>query len=109
MLRSRVVLLSWIVAAAFFLAVVLRFVDQLNLVATPPVLDDNTNMVQRSIATAGYRQAIWPVFFWTNALFALGFVALVAFAGAAVGAVGRTLAVFAALTTVGGVIGASPA
>ena len=104
--RSRVVLFSWVVAVSFFLAVILQFVDRLNLVATPPAVSDAANMVERSIATADYRQAIWPVYLWTNLLFAIGFVALVAFAAAAVGAVGRRLAVFAALATVGGVVGA---
>ena len=105
--RSRVVLLSWVVAAAFFLAVVLRFVDQLNLVATPPPLDENLNMVQRTLATAEYRQAIWPVYLLTNLLLAVGMAALVVFARTLLAAViRRSLATFAALVTVGGILGA---
>ena len=103
--RSRVVQLSWVVAVSFFLAVVLQFVDRLNLVATPPDFPDS-NMVDRSLNTVGYRQAIWPVFLWTNLLFAVGFVAIVGFAGALVGTLGRRLAAFGALAAVGGTIGA---
>jgi hypothetical protein len=103
--RSRVVVLSWVVAVSFFLAVVLQFVDRLNLVATPPDLP-TSNMVERSLATVDYRQAIWPVFLWTNLLFAVGFGAIAAFAGALLGALGRRLAVFGALAAVGGTIGA---
>jgi hypothetical protein len=103
--RSRVVQLSWVVAVSFILAVGLALVDRLNLVATPPELPES-NMVERSIATVAYRQAIWPVFLWTNLLYAVGFVAVVAFAGAIVGSLGRRLAVFAALAGLGGTIGA---
>ena len=103
--RSRVVQLSWVVAVSFVLAVILVFVDRLNLVATPPELPE-ANMVERSNATVGYRQAIWPVYLWTNLLYALGFAAIVAFAGAIVGSLGRRFAVFAALAGLGGTIGA---
>ena len=106
--RSSVRLLSWIVAAAFILGTALLYVDRLNLVATPPNLPESTNMVDRTLGTAEYRQAIWPVFLWTNLLFGIGFVAVVAFAAAirsrAAGM--RGLPVFGALATTGGIIAA---
>jgi hypothetical protein len=105
--RSRVALFAWLVAIAFILGTVLQFVDRLNLVATPPNLPDTANMVDRTLATVGYRQAIWPVFLWTNLLFAIGFVASVAFAfnvAAAAGARGG-LSTFKALAATGGILG----
>jgi hypothetical protein len=107
MLRSRVTLLSWIVAIAFVLASLLLYVDRANLVATVPDFPDGTNMVDRVEGSLAYRQAIWPVFLWTNLLFAIGFTAAVAFAFAVSAARGRgDLVVFAALATTGGIIGA---
>ena len=102
--RSRVTLLSWIVAIAFILATALLYVDRLNLVATPPDLPEG-NLVDRVLGGADYRQAIWPIFLWTNLLFGLGFVASVAFAFA-VAAARRGLATFLGLTATGGVIAA---
>jgi hypothetical protein len=104
--RSRVALLSWLVAVPFALAVVLRLVDQWNLVATPPTFPDSASMVDRSLGSAEYRQAIWPIFLWSNLLFTLGFVMLAAFSAAVLGRLGRHLAVFAGLVAVGGALGA---
>jgi hypothetical protein len=105
--RSSVWLLSWIVAAAFILATALLYVDRLNLVATPPDLG-NANMVDRALGSVQYKQAIWPVFLWTNLLFGIGFVAAVAFAAAVRSRAGGMggLPVFGALATTGGIIGA---
>lgn len=102
--RSRVTLLSWIVAIAFVLATVLLFIDRLNLVATPPDLPDG-NLVDRVLGGADYRQAIWPVFLWTNLLFGLGFAASVAFAFS-VAAARAGLGTFLGLTATGGIIAA---
>ena len=102
--RSRVTLLSWIVAIAFILATALLYVDRLNLVATPPDLPEG-NLVDRVLGGADYRQAIWPIFLWTNLLFGLGFVASVAFAFA-VAAARRGLATFLGLAATGGIIAA---
>ena len=106
--RSRVTVLSWIVAIAFLLATALLYVDRLNLVATPPELSETATMVERALGTVEYRQAIWPVFLWVNLLFAIGFVAAVAFAAAVVPASGVPggLPVFGALATTGGIIAA---
>jgi hypothetical protein len=106
--RSRVTLLSWIVAVAFILASLLVLVDRLNLYATPPTLPESSNLVDRMLGSSGYRQAIWPVFLWTNLLFAIGFVAAVAFAGAVASASGMAggLTTFRTLTTTGGIIAA---
>lgn len=106
--RSRVTLLSWTVAIAFIAATALIYVDRLNLVATPPEFPDTTNMVERVLGSSTYKQAIWPVFLWTNLLFAIGFIAAVAFAGAVAAAVGGRdrVATFVALATTGGIIGA---
>ena len=79
MLRSRVTLFAWLVAIAFILATVLRYVDAFNLVATPPDLP-NANMVDRTLGSSAYLHAIWPVFLWTNLLFGIGFLAAVAIA-----------------------------
>jgi hypothetical protein len=103
--RSRIALVSWIAALAFVLGTALVFVDRLNLVATPPQLPEDTNLVDRMIGIADYRQAIWPVFFWTNLLFAIGFVASVAFATLVASAWGG-LTTFKTLVTVGGIIAA---
>jgi hypothetical protein len=105
--RSRVAMLSWVVAIAFILASALVLVDRLNLVATPPDLQ-NANMVERALGTATYRQAIWPVFMWTNLLFAIGFAASVAFAWtvAARAGIPGGLPLFAALATTGGIVAA---
>jgi hypothetical protein len=105
--RSRVALLSWIVAIAFILATALLYVDRLNLVATPPELP-GANMVDRALGSIEYKQAIWPVFLWTNLLFAIGFIAAVAFAWAVAAASGaaRGLPTFTAFATTGGIIAA---
>jgi hypothetical protein len=106
--QSRVTLLSWIVAIAFVLASVLLYVDRANLVATPPQFPDTATMVDRVEGSVTYKQAIWPVFLWTNLLFGVGFIAAVAFAwvvAARVAARGG-LPIFVALATTGGVIGA---
>ena len=106
--RSRVTLLSWIVAIAFVLASVLLYVDRSNLVATPPEFPETATMVDRVEGSVSYKQAIWPVFLWTNLLFGVGFVAAVAFAWvvAAAAAARAALPVFVALATTGGILGA---
>jgi len=104
--RSSVVRLSWIVAGAFILATALVYVDRLNLVATPPDLSAS-NMVDRALGSLAYRQAIWPIFLWTNLLFGIGFVAAVAFAATVAARLGlRGTSVFVVFAAVGGVIGA---
>jgi hypothetical protein len=105
--RSRVAMLSWVVAIAFILASALVLVDRLNLYATPPDLQ-NANMVERALGSAAYRQAIWPVFMWTYLLFAIGFTASVAFAWAVAARAGVSggLPLFAALATTGGIVAA---
>jgi len=105
--RSRVTLFSWVVAAAFILATVLSLVDQLNLVATPPDLP-NANMVDRTIGSSAYFHAIWPVFLWTNLLFAIGFLATIAFAFnvASAARVAGGVPTFKSLAAAGGLIAA---
>jgi len=105
--RSRVSLFSWIVAGSFILAVILRLVDQFNLIATPPDLP-NSNMVSRTLDSSAYFHAIWPVFLWTNLLFGIGFLAVVAFAFnvAASARVLGGMPTFKSLIAAGGVIGA---
>jgi hypothetical protein len=105
--RSRVTLFSWVVAIAFILATVLQLVDQFNLVATPPDLP-NANMVDRTIGSSAYFHAIWPVFLWTNLLFAIGFLAVIAFAFNVASAVHVPggLPTFKSLAAAGGVIAA---
>lgn len=106
--RSRVSLLSWVIAIAFILGTALTYVDRFNLFATPPELPDSATMVDRVLGTAQYRQAIWPVFLWTYLLFAIGFIAIVPFAAAVAAAskARRRLAMFTALATTGGIIAA---
>lgn len=106
--RSRLVTMSWVVAIAFLAGTALTYVDRLNLVATPPVLPESSNMVDRAIGSAAYRQAIWPVFLWTNLAFAIGFAAAVAFAWlvSARSRVAGGLPLFTALATTGGIIAA---
>jgi hypothetical protein len=106
--RSRVVVLSWVVAVAFVLATALQLVDRFNIVATPPELPDSINVVDRILGSSQYRQAIWPVFLWTYLLFAIGFIATVVFAAAVASAsrARRGLATFTALATTGGIIAA---
>jgi hypothetical protein len=108
MFRSRVGVLSWVVALAFVLGSALVLLDQLNVFATPPNLPESTNLVDRMLGLAAYRQAIWPVFLWENILFAVGFVAAVAFAWSIAAASGgtRALPVFTAMATAGGIIAA---
>jgi len=102
-----VTLFAWLVAIAFILATALRYVDALNLVATPPDLP-NANMVDRTLGSSAYLHAIWPVFLWTNLLFGIGFLAAVAFASnlAAAARVEGGLPTFRSLATAGGVIAA---
>ena len=104
--RSRVELLAWVVAAAFVLGTVLVYVDRLNLYATPPTGLDAANLVDRILGSADYRQAIWPIFLWTNLLFAIGFAAGVAFAVSVASAadVPGGMPAFVALATTGGII-----
>jgi hypothetical protein len=106
MRRSPVILLSWIVAIAFVLGTGLIYVDRFNLVATPPAFPDSATMIDHALGSVAYRQAIWPVYLWTNLLFAIGFVAAVPFAAAVASASGVAggLPIFAALTTTGGII-----
>jgi hypothetical protein len=106
--RSRVASLSWIVAIAFVLGTGLLYVDRFNLVATPPKLPDTANMVDQVIGSTDYRQAIWPVYLWTNLLFAAGFVALAVFGwmvGASAG-IRAARPIFPALLAIGSVFGA---
>jgi len=102
-----VTLFAWLVAIAFILATVLRYVDAFNLVATPPDLP-NANMVDRTLGSSAYLHAIWPVFLWTNLLFGIGFLAAVAFASnlAAAARIEGGLPTFKSLATAGGVIAA---
>jgi hypothetical protein len=108
MSRSRVSLLAWVVAIAFLLGSVLTLLDQFNVFVTPPEIPETANLVERMEGIADYRQAIWPVFLWENILFAVGFVAAVAFAWsiAAASAASRALPIFTALATTGGIIAA---
>ena len=108
MFRSRVGVLSWVVAISFLLGSALVLLDQLNVFATPPDLPESTNLVDRMEGMAAYRQAIWPIFLWENILFAVGFVAAAAFAWSVAAASGGTrgLPVFTALATAGGIIAA---
>jgi hypothetical protein len=103
-----VTLLSWIVAIAFVLGTGLVYVDRFNLVATPPELPETANMVDQVLGSTEYRQAIWPVYLWTNLLFAAGFVALAVF-GWMVGAfagIRATRPIFPVLLAIGSVFGA---
>jgi len=65
------------IGVVFVLAAVLRLVDQLNLVASPPA-DPGNNLVDRVVNTIAYRHDIWPVYFGTNILIAIGFAGLAA-------------------------------
>jgi hypothetical protein len=105
MRRSPVLVLAWIVAVAFFAGTVMFLVDRLNLYVTPPVLPDSAGMVERTLGTVQYRQAIWPVFLLTYAFYAIGFVAVVVFGGALAG-FARGGQTFGALLTTGGILGA---
>ena len=107
--RSRVALLSWIVAVAFILG------DRpaasstgSTSYATPPDLPETANLVERVLGSADYRQAIWPVFLWTNLLFAIGFVACRGLRrrGRVRGRRAGGLPTFVALVTIGGIIAA---
>lgn len=105
--RSRVSLLAWTVALAFIIGSALIWIDRLNLYATPPDTEF-PNLVERVLGTAAYRQAIWPVFLWTNLSFAFGFAAAVAFAFnvAAASGIAGGLPTFKSLVATGGVMGA---
>jgi hypothetical protein len=105
--RSQVTMLSWVVAGAFILATGLLYLDRLDLVAKPPDLGA-ANMVDRVLGSLAYRQAIWPVFLWTYLLFAIGFLATVAFAANVASASGAPggLPTFRSLATSGGIIAA---
>jgi hypothetical protein len=104
--RSLVSLLAWVVAGTFLVGTALVYVDQLNLVATPPNLPEDVNLVDRMTGLAPYRQAIWPVFLWSNLLFGIGFVAAGALAHAVANRIPGGLPTFRALATVGGTIAA---
>jgi hypothetical protein len=67
---------AFAVAALFFVATLFQLADRLNLVVSPPNVPESSNLVQRVDALTPYRHAIWPVFFATNFLFAVGFFAL---------------------------------
>ena len=105
--RSRVTLFAWLVAIAFIVATVGRYLDAFNVVATPPDLP-NANMVDRTLGSSAYFHAIWPLFLWTNLLFGIGFLAVVAFAFnlASAAHVSGGLPTFKGLAAAGGVIGA---
>jgi hypothetical protein len=77
--------LLWGLAASFAVSTLLQMVDWANLVAQPPNVPESANLVDRILAQIPYRQAIWPVFFGTNFLLGLGFVAL-ALLGSTLGA-----------------------
>jgi hypothetical protein len=94
--------LSWVVAIAFIGATILLLLDRFNVIATPPDLP-NSNLVDRMLGSADYRQAIWPVFVWWNLLFAIGFGASVVFAWSVAASLGG-LPTFAALAVLGGTI-----
>jgi len=98
--------LSWVVAICFILATALLLIDRLNLVATPPAVPDSANMIDRVLGSVDYRQAIWPVFLWTNLLFGVGFIAAVPFAAVVASRIAGGLPAFVALTAVGGTIAA---
>jgi hypothetical protein len=68
--------LLWTLAASFVISTLLQIVDWANLVAQPPNIPESANLVDRILAQIPYRQSIWPVFFGTNFLLGLGFVAL---------------------------------
>jgi hypothetical protein len=109
MRRSAFVVTAWVLAGAFFIGAVLFVLDRLNVVATPPTFPDTANLVDRILGSYAYRSAIWPVFLGTNVLFAIGFAAIVPFAGMLGAAsrdagIGRWSAV--GLLVVGGVLGA---
>ena len=116
--------LTWAVAILLFVATALQFVDQLNLYATPPVLPESSNMVERNLGSADYRAAIWPIFFGSHFLFALALLLVVPLsyilgarlprtedrrllmtstlaAGALIGAIGELLLVGAIQVTIG--------
>jgi hypothetical protein len=97
------------VAALFFVATLFQLADRLNLIVQPPTnIPDSANLVQRVDAQIPYRNAIWPVFFATNFLFGVGFLALaglgVALAGRRpTGDTGRLVLVW--LLGIGGILG----
>jgi hypothetical protein len=69
--------LTWAVAVLLVVATVLQLVDQLNLYATPPLLPESANMVDRRLGSSDYRAAIWPIFFGSHFLFALALLLVV--------------------------------
>jgi hypothetical protein len=67
--------LAWSVGLLFLIGTGFHLVDLLNLVATPP--DTSVlNMVEGRLAGQPYRVAIWPIFFLSNLLIGVAFVAL---------------------------------
>jgi hypothetical protein len=68
--------LLWSLAASFATSTLLQIIDWANLVAQPPNIPESANLVDRILAQIPYRHDIWPVFFGTNFLLGLGFVAL---------------------------------
>ncbi|HEY2916752.1 MAG TPA: hypothetical protein VGI98_06010 [Candidatus Limnocylindrales bacterium] len=65
------------IGIVFIVAALLRLADVLNLVASPPA-DPGANLVERVLASIPYRHDVWPVFFGTNVLIALGFAGVAA-------------------------------
>jgi hypothetical protein len=74
--RSTLRILAAAVGLLFLAGTVFQLLDQFDLVAKPPPGLDAANLVDRRLALAPYRQAIWPVFLLENGLVALGFLAL---------------------------------
>jgi hypothetical protein len=101
-------LFAWILAGAFILATLGRYLDFFSVVARPPDLPESTNMVDRTLGLETYFRAVWPLFMWTNLLFGIGFLALVAFASNVVAAARAAggMPTFKSLATAGGIIAA---
>ena len=102
--------LAWSVGILFLIGTALQLVDMQNLYATPPVVADSLNMVERRLAIQDYRVAIWPIFFLGNLSFGVAFIALaglgVALASWLAHGTPRRIAVTTAFV-VGGVLGAA--
>ncbi len=73
--RSALRILAAAVGLLFLAGTLFQLLDQFDLVAQPPPGLDAANLVDRRLALAPYRQAIWPVFLLENGLVA-GFLAL---------------------------------
>jgi hypothetical protein len=66
------------VGVVFVVAALLRLVDQLNLVTKRPVLPASANLVDKVLGSITYRHDVWPVFFGSNILIAIGFAGIAA-------------------------------